>query len=175
MKKKRNTVILIALTQTLYLLSSCRVETPQALKAVPGATTNASDHSVPSAEEVFHLRSECAQLGVRMLDGRTKDDVIGENQWNQLSHYDPQSNRCYVEISSTTSDRTKPYIQSMDELYDGQTGEQLATLLYTGKNCPSDPCKAVGTTPPEHKICTGCTSSEDAENYIREKMNDPHN
>jgi len=110
-----------------------------------------------------------------MLENQKKGDELGQDDWSQSSHYKPEENRCYVEIAFQTAERDSPYFQSHDDLYDGQTGAQLASVLNTGKNCPNDPCKAVGITPPEHKICKGCTSSEDAEKYIIDKMNDPHN
>jgi hypothetical protein len=171
MKLASNILILVFLAS----LSSCRVDTPQATNPTSAETTNRRTAPLPTAEEVFHLRSECAQLAEKMLENQQKRDELGEDEWSQSSHYKPEENRCYVEIAFQTAQTDSPYFQSNDDLFDGQTGERLASVLRTGKNCPySDTCKAVGTTPPEHKICTGCTSSEDAEKYITDKMNDPH-
>jgi hypothetical protein len=47
----------------------------------------------PTATEVFHLRSECAELGEKLLL-KLYDSVY----YDQESHYNPQTNRCYVEV-----------------------------------------------------------------------------
>jgi hypothetical protein len=158
----------------LVPLSSCRDETHQAAYPTSAPATNTRTSLIPTAEEVFHLHSECAGLGEKMLKKNKEGDTTESDHWFQSSHYSPETNRCYVEITSVTADRDSLHFQSYDVLYDGQTDEELASVLKTGKNCPNDPCKAVGITPGEHKICTACTSSEDAENYIRDKMHDPH-
>lgn len=43
-----------------------------------------------------------------------------------VSHYDPETNRCYVQLTVTTADLSKPQDYFGTYLYDGQTGEMLA-------------------------------------------------
>jgi len=76
-----------------------------------------------SAEEVFRLRSACADMGRRVLE----DSIIGSAlTQDQISHYDPRTNRCYVEVTVQTADLTKPDRLIHRYLYDGQTKEMLA-------------------------------------------------
>jgi hypothetical protein len=79
--------------------------------------------SPPTATEIYHLRSECAALGEKLLDA----DVVGAALYkSQISRYNPQMNRCYVELTAQTADTTKPLSYVGRSLYDGQTGEMLA-------------------------------------------------
>jgi hypothetical protein len=50
----------------------------------------------------------------------------------QLAHYNAKDNHCYVELS--LHDLGEPMKSAMREVYDGQTGELLAS--YTIKNPP---------------------------------------
>jgi hypothetical protein len=52
------------------------------------------DERGASATDVFSLRTKCADLGEKI---REKNDIVG-NVVNQVSHYDPKTNRCYVRI-----------------------------------------------------------------------------
>jgi len=45
---------------------------------------------------------------------------------DQVSHYDPQTNRCYVQLTVQIADLSKPDDYFNTTLYDGQTGETLA-------------------------------------------------
>lgn len=86
---------------------------------------------LPTATEVFNLRSECAALGRKILD----DNVVGPALYqSQVSHYVPKSNRCYVELTVQTADVTKQPHKTYIYLYDGQTGEMLASLRYEGED-----------------------------------------
>jgi len=77
----------------------------------------------PTATEVFALRSKCAELGDKIRDG----DVIGSNLTQSVvSHYEPTTNRCYVELTVQTADTTTPLAYLHRVLYDGQTNEMLA-------------------------------------------------
>jgi len=69
----------------------------------------------PSATEVFNLRSRCVELGEKILRDNPASPVIVQSV---LSHYDPRTNRCFVELQNEYSRR----------LFDGQTGERLAEL-----------------------------------------------
>ena len=41
----------------------------------------------PSATEIFNLRSQCAELGEKIMDGNIIGVALGQEQ---VSHYDPQ-------------------------------------------------------------------------------------
>jgi hypothetical protein len=86
---------------------------------------------LPTATEVFHLRSECAALGRKILDGNFVGPAVQETQ---VSHYDPKSNRCYVLLTLQPADLTKASYRIDNYLYDGQTGEMLAALHYKGED-----------------------------------------
>ena len=75
-----------------------------------------------TATEIFHLRSECAHLGQKILDGNFVGVALTEDQ---VSHYDPQTNRCYVQLTVQTADLSKSADYFSTTLYDGQTGEIL--------------------------------------------------
>ena len=79
----------------------------------------------PTATEIFDLRSKCAALGRKMLD----QNVIGPAlTQTQISRYQPLTNRCYVELNAQTADMTKRMTYFHTVLYDGQTGEMLASM-----------------------------------------------
>lgn len=95
----------------------------------------------PTATEVFHLQSECVEMGKKVLENNLayqmekldmeqgkmpKDDVT------QLAHYNTKDNHCYVELSLRDTGEQMKY--AMREVYDGQTGELLAS--YSIKNPP---------------------------------------
>lgn len=84
----------------------------------------------PTATEVFHLRSECAALGEK-LAARIEAEYRSEGRvtsFSPLSHYDPLTNRCYVQSQFLFTVRKAPddYSYLNTCLYDGQTGEILA-------------------------------------------------
>ena len=98
----------------IALLTSCQSRPP------------AEDRSnkLPTATEVFHLRSECARLGEKIME---ENLIGGALSQTQESHYDPKTNRCYVQLAVMTADMTKPQDYYAVYLYDGQTREILAT------------------------------------------------
>lgn len=75
----------------------------------------------PTAAEVFHLRSERAALGQKILDSHSVDPSTGGYQ---VSHYEPRTNRCYVRLDSIALKNTTADFARF--LIDGQTGEVLA-------------------------------------------------
>jgi hypothetical protein len=80
----------------------------------------------PTATEVFNLRSKCAELGHNIL----ADNIIGSAlAQDQVSHYDPRSNRCYVELDVHTADLNKEWDYDARYLYDGQTSELLVSAV----------------------------------------------
>ena len=90
---------------------------------VPSETVTDMTNKTPTATEIFNLRSKCAELGEEIMrrnrvePGMTQDNV---------SHYDPKTNRCYVELDINMADQTKFEDHHARYLYDGQTGEILA-------------------------------------------------
>ncbi len=78
---------------------------------------------VPSATEIFHLRSECAALGEKIMDANIIGVALTQSQ---TSHYDPKTNRCYVELAVNTADLQHYEDYYSRYLFDGQTGDLLA-------------------------------------------------
>jgi hypothetical protein len=79
----------------------------------------------PTATEVFNLRSKCAEFGEKIM----KDTVTSEELTkNQVSHYDPKTNRCYVQLTVWKANLAKAEEYFQQYLYDGQTGQLLAAI-----------------------------------------------
>jgi hypothetical protein len=79
---KRLTVI------ALLLLCSCDRLSKQKR---PEAT--ASPYCVPSATELFDLQSKCTAMGEKVLQENLVGTALTKEQ---VSHYNPKDNRCYV-------------------------------------------------------------------------------
>lgn len=163
----------VIVLSSLGMLASCKGGSSGPQTATPAAATPATPSTpIPTATEVFHLRSECARLAEKMLE----NDVVGiALTKSQLSHYNPQSNRCYVELSAQTADLTDPNIYASDTLYDGQTGELLAQRTFKGRSCPvvGPDCKMTGNVfDKHHESSVGKTSYDDASGYIDSLMDD---
>ena len=81
---------------TFLLLSGCQ--------KTPALTSNEVVFKAPTGAEVFHLRSECAKFGEKIMDG----NIIGPALYqDQVSHYNPKTNRCYVELDVQMADSAK--------------------------------------------------------------------
>ena len=80
-------------------------------------------HQPPTATEVFNLRSTCADLGEQILEASGGEIALGISQ---VSHYEPRTNRCYVEIIIQPAYITPGGQYFVRSLYDGQTREMLA-------------------------------------------------
>ena len=87
----------------------------------------------PTATEVFHLQSECVEMGKKVLEGNLayrmekldmEQGKIPKDDVTQLAHYNAKDNHCYVELSSHDTGEDMKY--AMREVYDGQTEELLA-------------------------------------------------
>ena len=94
---------------------------------LPRATVPVAEergHQLPTATEVFQLRSACADLGQKLLEENVVGSALAQDQ---ISHYNPRTNRCYVEVTINTADLTKPMNYFHRVLYDGQTSEMLAS------------------------------------------------
>jgi hypothetical protein len=151
----------------IALISACKA--PHSASAAKTITREAR---LPSAEEVFHLRSECAQLAEKKLESNVVGPALTQSQ---LSHYNPQTNRCYVKVTVQTANLSDRNIYASDYLYDGQTGELLASHTFRGTTCPIEPnCKTTGIVFDEHhQMKRGTSTAQDAEDYIDSMMDDP--
>ena len=83
---------------------------------------SAQPQQVPNAAEVFRLRSECAKMGEKVLAANVAG-VGPELTQEQVSHYEPRTAHCYVQVYIRGPDLTKYAVRY---LFDGQTNELLA-------------------------------------------------
>jgi hypothetical protein len=116
--------------------------------AASTSSAAAQQQRTPTATEVFNLRSRCAALGERILEGNTIGSALTQSQ---VTHYEPRTNRCYVELTIQTADASKPIDQHYHHrvLYDGQTKEMLAwALIERGKKLLPQAC----CCPPIHHL-----------------------
>jgi hypothetical protein len=143
------------MVSVLGVFSGCHEPPP------PKAVADESPFRKPTATEVFNLTSKCAELGEK-INGEYDFASSGNAAFKmpfikqeQSSHYDPKTNRCYVElrvsvnsellafiiiVSKQSPNRSKmkdgldDFLKHYDlayferHLYDGQTGEALASL-----------------------------------------------
>jgi hypothetical protein len=128
----------------------------------PTTTKRAVDEPAfqkPTATEYFNLRTKCAELGTKINEEYDFAFNITFKmpflRQEQFSHYDPKTNRCYVELRVTVNTNTVAFIMALPKrnakisklrdgfvdflehnelsymeyhLYDGQTSEELASL-----------------------------------------------
>ena len=108
----------------MILLSGCEKQTIQKAPADEPAVRT------PTATEVFNLRSKCNELGEKILHDNVLSAIVigGPRRFHlQVSHYNPKTNRCYVELDISDGDLlTGPTGGTDYFLYDGQTGQLLA-------------------------------------------------
>lgn len=143
----------LLLISAVFLIASCGGSHPP---------DKAPTYVKPTATEVFHLRSECAALGEKILN----KNVIGVAlTQDQVSHYDPKTNRCYVQLTVQAADLSGDHFSTY--LYDGQTGEMLATASSAkGKKTGI----VYGVSPPDGSDPDRFWNQ--ADDYINEKMKD---
>ena len=81
---------------------------------------------LPTATEVFNLRSQCAKMGEDVLSSNIVGTALTQSK---ISYYDPKKNRCFVELDVNSVDLTLPVDKSIHSrhLFDGQTNELIAT------------------------------------------------
>jgi hypothetical protein len=88
----------------------------------------------PSATEIFNLRSKCADMGAKMLEDKGGEmpilslNPISFMNQSQVTHYDVETNRCYIEFNSDYVTKKPNGGYQMRTVYDGQTGEVLADI-----------------------------------------------
>lgn len=122
-------------------------------------------YNLPTATEVFRLRSECAALSQKILD----DNIIGNAlHQSQVSHYNPATNRCYSQLTVQSTSLSGDYFSNY--LYDAQTRDILAWASQEkGKkefgNIFNGPAKTSVSDPSE-------TTFQSTNDYINEVMSD---
>lgn len=93
--------------------------------SAPIPRVDAPSFPSPTATEVFNLRSKCAELGEKIM----KNTVTGAAlKKDQLSHYEPKTNRCYVQLTVWNADLAKGDDYFQQYLFDGQTSQELAAI-----------------------------------------------
>ena len=107
----------------LVVLSLAAV--PSVLLPFTGPAPSQERSNVPAAAEIFALRSKCAELGEKLLAGNIIGNALTQSQ---ISHYNPATNRCYVELDVHMADLDKFDEYNTRNVFDGQTGELLARV-----------------------------------------------
>ena len=87
--------------------------------------------ALPTATEIFHLKTECMELGEKL----EKNARIPETAVTMHSRYDPKSNRCYVELLTVVqTDKTKNLFDNgtllTDTVQDAHTRQTLAVTFH---------------------------------------------
>lgn len=123
-------------------------------------------YQLPTATEVFQLRSLCAKLGEQMEEETAIGSALTKDH---VSHYDPKPNRCYVELNVrkiSPKNTTDDYINRT--IYDAQTKELLAfAKIEKGKKVGMIFDQERGTADPSKNL-----GWDDASAYIDEMMRD---
>jgi hypothetical protein len=86
-------------------------------------TPSAPVSPLPTATEVFVLRSKCSELGDKIKDANLIGPALTQSV---VSHYEPRTNRCYVQLTTQTANITAGLTYLNQGLYDGQTNQLLA-------------------------------------------------
>jgi hypothetical protein len=130
----RNLNRLIAGTLTIIgiTFSGCTREKEAPSTPVP-CPAQAKTFVPPTAEEAYRLQDDCIHRGEKIL----RESVIGiALAHEQVSRYNPTTNRCYVRLEVHAGDPTE--FQKYDfstYLFDGQTGEMLASFTVKPGGC----------------------------------------
>jgi hypothetical protein len=103
----------------LAFIAGLFARNPKVFYRIQPVSSNANR---PSATEIFNLRSKCAELGEKIMEGNHIGSALTQSQ---VSHYDSGTNRCYVELDVNVADLSKWDEYNSRCLFDGQTGELL--------------------------------------------------
>ena len=93
--------------------------------SAPIPPVDAPSFRSPTATEVFNLRSKCAELGEKIMKNTVISSALKKDQ---VSHYEPKTNRCYVQLTVWITDPAKGSEYFQQHLFDGQTGQELAAI-----------------------------------------------
>ncbi len=116
--------LVLCVAAVAFSATSCRQQSRP-------ADTQPAPNRLPTATEVFDLRSKCTALGEKIMS----ENIIGNAlTQDQISRYNPETNHCYVKLEVSTADLSTPQDRFIrdDFLYDGQTKELLATAYWDG-------------------------------------------
>lgn len=105
--------------------AGCASEKPAYTASSPSPTKTPTRSFVPpTAEEAYRLQDDCTLRGQKIL----RDNVVGiALTQEQVSRYNPTTNRCYVRLEVHAKDLTETQKYDWSTyLYDGQTTEILA-------------------------------------------------
>lgn len=114
-----NVMRLFALSVLLLFFSGCQKS------STPNSPVDAPSFRAPTATEVFDLRSKCAELGEKIMKNTIAGDELKKDQ---LSHYEPKTNRCYVQLTIWNANPAKRDEHFQQYLFDGQTRQVLAAI-----------------------------------------------
>jgi len=95
-------------------------------------TAATQTQKLPTASEVFELRSKCAELGKKLDESMGHVSAVAQDV---VSNYNVKNNRCYVLLTNhpvNYAEITTPSWFNNVYLFDGQTQEALATTSTTG-------------------------------------------
>lgn len=127
--RKLNSIALLLIL--VSILMACEKLKPTNKQVSDELKSNIPSNQLPTATEVFHLRTECAKMGEKILNNNVVGSALTQTQ---VSYYNPKINRCFVQLTIDSADLSltpeKSYMNNV--LYDGQTEEMLA--FATNKN-----------------------------------------
>ena len=109
----------------LFTLSLLLVFSGCQKSSAPIPPVDAPSFRSPTATEVFNLRSKCAELGEKIFKNTDIADALKKDQ---VSHYEPKTNRCYVQLTVWNPNLSKGDDYFQQYLLDGQTGQVLAAI-----------------------------------------------
>jgi len=139
--------------------------------AAPPVPTDVQAFQKPTATEIFNLRSTCAGLGEKVL----RENIIGISlTQDEVSHYDPKTNRCYVELTVQDAEIGKGDYFSQ-YLFDGQTDDMLATIRIDKRGkwgTVYDDQHNSPITVKDGVVLPGDIAFSDTAEYIQQKMED---
>lgn len=127
-----------------FVFVGCKSE--QTMPVSTSAVAKTPGFLPPTAEEAYRLQDDCSHRGEAILQANIVGYALAQEQ---VSRYNPITNRCYVRLEVHAKDLQE--IAKYDYstyLKDGQTGELLAFILvkpggakaFLGFGCSSFDC-----------------------------------
>ncbi|SRR6266404_3155466 len=121
----------------------------------------------PSPYDLFNLRTACSGLGDKLLEKLPSRKGIEKTQ---SAHYNPKTNRCYVEAFFNSKDMAMPGFIFERVLYDGQSTELLARALLNDRDKISDGKSGYVKDPKHQKTTESNRGWDDANTYMDELL-----
>jgi len=124
----RYTVTILLVVSTL-VLAACTSTTAIPTPTAPVRVKTPS-FIPPTAEEAYRLQDDCSRRGEGLLRNHHVGSALTKGQ---VSRYNATTNRCYVriEVQPMVLEDSNQF-QNTTALYDGQTGEFLASCEIKG-------------------------------------------